>query len=905
MKVKVTTGVSRIAFAVPDFIPLTVAVQQTAPTVTSAASISGTTAPTGLLTLTEGTASGNPAPTGSIQWYLDGSALSGETAATIDKSAHGVGAYHAVVTWANGVAPAATSQSNTITVAVQQTAPTVTSAASISGTTAPTGLLTLTEGTASGNPAPTGSIQWYLDGSALSGETAATIDKSAHGVGAYHAVVTWANGVAPAATSQSNTITVAVQQTAPSITSAAAWPEPGRTLTITAGSADTTVTVNGVDVLTVPAGQSLEYAPTNPGTLVATNNIGSASITIRPLLANLAGVTVAINTDTPYAGTASNVTSITAGGSRTLSLGQMDAANAVKILKTATGFRFQGGNWLRGNGASITAGKVLFVAKFFAHSHTGTDGRFVDTSLLDLLIQAGNLRISGALSGNFNINMSAIAPFGAEQTIAILSDLDTGTVTFWERDGYEVVTTRTAGSGAMTQFDFGRFADAELREFVAFEVGPGQALPISGFDAWKQMAQINLTPPVNAEVMGGLGQSLWQSWPVPASPPIERSTRNLQAREHALAVEGIRRASDGGLLNEIGNGGNAYDYTITAEQVTLRPLSVNNGETILFAMTRWLRDYRAAAGLPTPALIAGTNGLGGQGIDEFDDDPTTGTTKTTLLENNEYWFTTAYNRGAIEYGSADIRYFGVVHGTADKTASLGEYYTDFIRAVDLHLDHCETLSGTSPKLWMTQSGGDADSSNGDVWAVCLDQLELVDHYNAVFVGPLYPYKIADDNVHPDHNARTLVGELAAIKIVQHELGNNLNAKSASSVVWASDHLSVVLTYASPTGCTAIGPHDENKYDAYGGFMSDYGFDSDTTITGVSFNGNQITVTFATAPAWLSYAMQVQDIQGHTDGTGHSYTAHRGVLAWDWEQASLFDHSYTHRLWLPTDMWVPK
>ena len=110
---------------------------------------------------------------------------------------------------------------------------------------------------------------------------------------------------------------------------------------------------------------------------------------------------------------------------------------------------------------------------------------------------------------------------------------------------------------------------------------------------------------------------------------------------------------------------------------------------------------------------------------------------------------------------------------------------------------------------------------------------------------------------------------------------------------------------APTGCTAIGPHDENKYDAYGGFMSDYGFDSDATITGVSFNGNQITVTFATAPAWLSYAMQVQDIRGHTDGTGYSYTAHRGVLAWDWEQASLFDHSYTHRLWLPTDMWVPK
>ena len=89
---------------------------QTAPTITAQPTISGTTAPTGLLTLAEGGASGNPVPTGTIQWYLDGVALIGENGLTIDKGQHGVGVYRATVIWANGVTPTATGTSGTITV---------------------------------------------------------------------------------------------------------------------------------------------------------------------------------------------------------------------------------------------------------------------------------------------------------------------------------------------------------------------------------------------------------------------------------------------------------------------------------------------------------------------------------------------------------------------------------------------------------------------------------------------------------------------------------------------------------------------------------------------------------------------------------------------------------------------
>ena len=181
---------------------------QTAPTITAQPTISGTTAPTGLLTLSEGAASGNPVPTGTIQWYLDGVALIGENGLTIDKGQHGVGVYRATVIWANGVIPAATGQSNAITVAAQQTAPSITTQPTISGGTAIGDILTLARGAATGNPAPTATYQWYRNGAVLSGEDGLTLDTGGYGAGVYRAVVTWSNGVAPVATSQSNTITV-------------------------------------------------------------------------------------------------------------------------------------------------------------------------------------------------------------------------------------------------------------------------------------------------------------------------------------------------------------------------------------------------------------------------------------------------------------------------------------------------------------------------------------------------------------------------------------------------------------------------------------------------------------------------------------------------------------------------
>lgn len=93
----------------PGYVP-----DAAAPVVTADPTISGTTDPTGVLTLAEGTATGNPTPTGSVQWYIGGAAISGQTGLTIDKAVHGPGSYSATVTWSNGIAPNASRTSNVI-----------------------------------------------------------------------------------------------------------------------------------------------------------------------------------------------------------------------------------------------------------------------------------------------------------------------------------------------------------------------------------------------------------------------------------------------------------------------------------------------------------------------------------------------------------------------------------------------------------------------------------------------------------------------------------------------------------------------------------------------------------------------------------------------------------------------
>ena len=387
---------------------------QTAPTITAQPTISGTTAPTGLLTLAEGGASGNPVPTGTIQWYLDGVALSGENGLTIDKGQHGVGVYRATVIWANGVIPAATGQSNTITVAVQQTAPTVTTQPTISGGTAIGDILTIAPGAAGGNPTPTATYQWYRNGAALSGEDGLTLDTGGYGAGVYRATVIWANGVIPAATGTTGTITV----------EAANAP--------------------GIDY-----SRALVY----------------------------------FDADTPFTGSATDVTAITAEGTAGLSLAKTGTA---AVQRTATGFVFADTGYVGASG--IPAGAAtdgMFLVVEFTQTAVGSNwARLSDGtgSRMRLQVHAGNQSIIGTGADDTNVNIAlGTSTFGTRHIVAFEMDDVLNQLTGYDVSGASVGPIAHAGltDPVNTRIDIGQYVNGTIHRWCLVGRTEGGAWPLT------------------------------------------------------------------------------------------------------------------------------------------------------------------------------------------------------------------------------------------------------------------------------------------------------------------------------------------------------------------------------------------------------------------------------------------
>lgn len=617
--------------------------------------------------------------------------------------------------------------------------------------------------------------------------------------------------------------------------------------------------------------------PSDPLWLAAQRQVGSWA------------ATVSVDASSPITGTDAAVLGVSAQGAE---FATQDTGLAA-ITRSAAGLRFSAGAWLRCIPTPIPAAKMLLVARLTVHAGSPAGAAILDTNIADLTIDTASQRLLAKVPGA-NLPYDIVTPFnGVQQTIAMMVDTDAQTATIIQRDGYGQVTALTAAAASLTDIRIGRNAVFTLHDLWLFTAPAGAPLPATADDLWARLAGQPPRGRKKASVFGGWGQSLYQAYPVPVA---ERQPLNEAFRLDHLRVRGLQTTA-GAAVSEIGAGINQINPSVPA--TGLAPITVNHGETILFAIGRALIARRRALGLASPVIISGTNGFGGQAADEFDNDPTTGTTQTTLFANECLWREQGKACAVAAGYDVSLDFALEVHGTADKGAARHEYFGDATRVNDQFVSHALTHFGSAPKLLMTQSGGDADTTL-DSWAVCLDQLDVVRHYDALLIGPLYPHYIIDDNVHPDHIERRLIGEIGAEAIVTYERGRRWNLLPPERQVGMVSGNQVMLPFDLPYGSQVLTVPEPTKYDAFGGFCANMGFEAPgRTITSVTMSGRVLTITLDAAPTRLRYAMQAQNVIGNRDAGGRSYTGHRGLIATDWAAPSATVPGRILRRWLPS------
>ena len=166
------------------------------------------------------------------QWYLDGSAVAGQTGTTYTYTAATAGSPHSVyVSVTDSASTPVTVQSNTVSITVNaaMSTPSITPAGPLAMTAGNTQTFTLAA-VSGGTGAKTN--QWYLDGSAVAGQTGATYTYTAAS-GAHTVYVRVTDSASTPITVQSNTVAITVTA-APSIT-----------ISPTYGGSNTVVTVSG------------------------------------------------------------------------------------------------------------------------------------------------------------------------------------------------------------------------------------------------------------------------------------------------------------------------------------------------------------------------------------------------------------------------------------------------------------------------------------------------------------------------------------------------------------------------------------------------------------------------------------------------------------------------------------
>ena len=391
--------------------------------------------------------------------------------------------------------------------------------------------------------------------------------------------------------------------------------------------------------------------------------------------------------------------------------------------------------------------------------------------------------------------------------------------------------------------------------------------------AWSRMTG-KAIPDTSAEPIEVLmfdGQSLCLG---PIGTSVEKSAINKLDRHWVRMLGGLIAGATPPLPVWI-NGPMAAGYDEAIPSTGLVPAAAAGNIAMCLYVSVALRLRRAAAGLSNPLILTGSNGLGGQEILTFDDDPATGASPFADLPHRmrRFWLSEIWRATAGR--TRNLRYDLFAQGEADSNAAKGVYRTSMDEVWRDRQAQTQEITGQTAIPCTTQVGGYCDSASNKTYWPVIEQVQCVEALGGVILPPWYPHILHDASVHPgDYGCREMA-DLISYHLVEREGGRPIPPFKPTTQVIGSQ---IVLTYPLRPG-ERLEWGDPAKYAGFGGFCANQGFETvGAGITAVSLGADRASVVIDCSgpPTGWRYAFQFQDVTAGAVN-GQNYSAHRGLL----------------------------
>lgn len=575
-----------------------------------------------------------------------------------------------------------------------------------------------------------------------------------------------------------------------------------------------------------------------------------------------------IDADTTFAGSDSDVTSVTADGALGFTFNQI--GTGANITHSASGFTFSEGKYLRWLAAGGTYDGALILFDATVNGTPAATATFVnlenDTASRQMMrLTTGH--VTQCLGpNNAAQNIDSYGADGQRGTVGFIVDPEQNALNGTDKQAIIGTDGYLTGSAGVTpgtdivlnQILIGAAAPITMHRVAIFMIPSGGSLPDTVYNLWAKVAGV--APRVYSSTLLDIIPINGQSQPIgPSITTAQEGEYNYLDRRGVKMVKGLKRfdAVDIALV-----GPQTVGYDTGTAATGLQPAAVDNNLNVGLLFGQALNLLRPNG---SPPIAVGYNGYAGEQIDDFDDDAGTGTTQVIIDANVEFWSAQIAAAAGLDGYTPSIPAELFWQGEADKDKAAGYWSTamDRVRA-DYLASYQSAVTGATPTPIIMQVAGDANTV-GDVWAVCGDQVTWA-IANSGIVVPTYPFELLADGVHLTIAGMENAAETAAWAYSLGGSSWNIPFPSASL-----DGNVLTLTYSLPSGLFLV-EDASGKYSGEG--VDNLGYEVDgANIVSVTSSGSVVTITCDAPPTAYRYAMQVQDLTTRTA----AYSAHRGLM----------------------------